>query len=133
MFRMLRKFQWHFDQVYHTDFRSFGAQKMSTWSSLKYKLCLRDFALYRVVKQNCQVVKIVNFGHMNEFGVQNSSPTCEHNLFTLIQSKKMFVKYLVMLQSSKKLKGGRFELWPLQRLHWGWAIFFWLDLTQKLF
>ena len=60
--------------------------------------------MYRVVKQNCQVVKIVNFGHMNEFGVQNSSPTCEHNLFTLIQSKKMFVKYLVMLQSSKKLR-----------------------------
>ena len=62
-------------------------------------------ALYRVVKRNFQVVKIVNFGHMNEFGVQNSSPTCEHNLFILIQSKKMFVKYLVMLQSSKKLKG----------------------------
>ena len=59
---------------------------------------------YRVVKRNFQVVKIVNFGHMNEFGVQNSSPTCEHNLFTLIQSKKMFVKYLVMLQSSKKLR-----------------------------
>ena len=66
--------------------------------------------VYRVVKRNFQVVKLVNFGHMNEFGVQNSSPTCEHNLFTLIQSKKMFVKYLVMLQSSKKLKGGRFAL-----------------------
>ena len=57
------------------------------------------------MKRNFQVVKIVDFGLMNEFGVQTSSPTCEHNLFTLIQSKKMFVKYLVMLQSSKKLKG----------------------------
>ena len=64
------------------------------------------------MKQNCQVVKIVNFGHMNEFGVQNSSPTCEHNLFTLIQIKKMFVKYLVMLQSSKKAKGGQNCLVP---------------------
>ena len=58
-----------------------------------------------MVKRNFQVVKIDSFGHMNEFGVQNSNPTCEHNLFTLIQSKKMFVKYLVMLQSSKKPKG----------------------------
>ena len=58
-----------------------------------------------MVKRNFQVVKIINFGHMNEFWVQNSSPISEHNLFTLIQSKKMFVKYLVMLQSSKKPKG----------------------------
>ena len=51
-------------------------------------------------------MKIVNFGHMNEFEVQNSSPTCEHNLFTLIQIKKMFVEFLVMLQSSKKSQRG---------------------------
>ena len=45
---------------------------------------------YRVVKRNCQVVRFVDFGQMNHFIVQNSSPTCQHNLFTLIQIKKMF-------------------------------------------
>ena len=48
--------------------------------------------LYRVVKQNLQVVKLVDSEHVNENMVQNSSPTCKHNLFTLIQSKKMFVE-----------------------------------------
>ena len=65
-----------------------------------------SFALlmYRVVKQNWQVVRFVDFGQMNEFMVQNSSPTCQHNLFTLIQIKKMFFKYLAMLKSSKRLR-----------------------------
>ena len=57
-----------------------------------------------MVKQNCQVVRFVDFGQMNEFMVQNSSPTCQHNLFTLIQIKKMFFKYLAMLKSSKRLR-----------------------------
>ena len=48
--------------------------------------------LYRVVKQNLQVVKLVDSEHVNKNMVQNSSPTCKHNLFTLIQSKKMFVE-----------------------------------------
>ena len=46
---------------------------------------------YRVVKQNLQVVKLVDSEHVNENMVQNSSPTCKHNLFELIQSKKFLV------------------------------------------
>ena len=49
---------------------------------------------YRVEKQNLQVAKLVNFEHVNENMVKNSSPTCKHNLFALIQSKKLFVKCL---------------------------------------
>ena len=37
------------------------------------------------------LVRFVDFGQMNEFMVQNSSPTCQHNLFTLIQIKKIFL------------------------------------------
>ena len=48
--------------------------------------------LYRVVKRNCQVAKLHCSEHLNENMVENSSPTCKHNLFALIQSKKMFVK-----------------------------------------
>ena len=48
--------------------------------------------MYRMVKQNLQVVKLVDSEHVNKNMVQNSSPTCKHNLFTLIQSKKMFVE-----------------------------------------
>ena len=47
---------------------------------------------YRVVKRNCQVAKLHCFEHLNENMVENSSPTCKHNLFALIQSKKMFIK-----------------------------------------
>ena len=46
---------------------------------------------YRVVKQNCQVVKLVDSEYVNVNMVQNSSPTCKHNLFALIQSKKFLV------------------------------------------
>ena len=46
---------------------------------------------YRVVKKNLQVVKLVHSEHVNEIMVQNSSPTCKHNLFELIQSKKILV------------------------------------------
>ena len=41
-----------------------------------------------------QVVKVVDSEHVNENVVQNSSPTCKHNLFALIQSKKFF-SYLI--------------------------------------
>ena len=37
-------------------------------------------------------IKLVDSEHINKNMVQNSSPTCKHNLFTLIQSKKMFVE-----------------------------------------
>ena len=47
--------------------------------------------MYRVVKQNLQVVKLVDSEHVNKNMVQNSSPTCKHNLFALIQSKKILV------------------------------------------
>ena len=38
-----------------------------------------------------QVVKLVDSEHVNENMVQNSSPTCKHNLFEVIQSKKFLV------------------------------------------
>ena len=47
--------------------------------------------MYRVEKQNLQVVKLVDSEHVNENMVQNSSPTCKHNLFALIQSKKILI------------------------------------------
>ena len=47
--------------------------------------------MYRVVKQNLQIVKLVDSEHVNENMVENSSPTCKHNLFELIQSKKFLV------------------------------------------
>ena len=50
--------------------------------------------VYRVEKQNLQVAKLVNFEHVNENMAQNSSPTSKHNLFALIQGKKLFVKCL---------------------------------------
>ena len=49
---------------------------------------------YMVEKQNLQVVKLVDFEHVSENMIENSSPTCKHNLFALIQSKKLFVKCL---------------------------------------
>ena len=51
---------------------------------------------YRVEKQNLQVVKPLRFEHLNENMVQNSSPTCKHILFALINSKKFIVKCLGM-------------------------------------
>ena len=74
------------------------------WTSSKNMNFPKFWRMYRVVKQNWQVVRFVDFGQMNEFMVQNSSPTCQHNLFTLIQIKKMFLKYLAMLKSSKRLR-----------------------------
>ena len=59
---------------------------------------------YRVVKQNCQVVRLVDSEHVNENMVQNSSPTCKHNLFALIKSKKMFLKHLALWKSLKRLR-----------------------------
>ena len=54
---------------------------------------IAELLKYRVVKQNLQVVKLVDSEHVNKNMVQNSSLTCKHNLFTLIQSKKMFVEF----------------------------------------
>ena len=59
---------------------------------------------YRVEKQNLQVVKLVDSEHVNENMVQNSSPTCKHNLFALIKSKKMFLKHLALWKSLKRLR-----------------------------
>ena len=44
--------------------------------------------VYRVVKRNQQVVKLVVSEHVNENMVQNSSPTCIHNLCIYIDSKQ---------------------------------------------
>ena len=62
------------------------------------------YLYYRVEKQNLQVVKLVDSEHVNENMVQNSIPTCKHNLFTLIQSKKMFVECPGMWESLKRLR-----------------------------
>ena len=59
---------------------------------------------YRVEKQNLQVERPIGFEHLNEIMVQNSSPTCKHNLFALIQSKKIFVRLIAMLESAKRLR-----------------------------
>ena len=59
---------------------------------------------YRVEKQNLQVVKPLRFEHLNENMAQNSSPTCKHILFALINSKKLIVKCLGMWESSKRLR-----------------------------
>ena len=42
-------------------------------------------------KQNLQVERPIGFEHLYEIMVQNSSPTCKHNLFEVIQSKKFLV------------------------------------------
>ena len=54
---------------------------------------------YRVQKRNLQVVKLVDFENAYENKAQNSSPTCKHNLFALIERKKMFLKYLALWES----------------------------------
>ena len=54
---------------------------------------MTDLQKYRVVKQNLQVVKLVDSEHVNKNMVQNSSPTCKHNLFTLIQSKNFLLQW----------------------------------------
>ena len=66
--------------------------------------------LYRVVKRNCQVVKLHGFELLNENMVQNSSPTCQHNLFTLIQIKKNVFKVPSHVEIFKKAEGVRFTL-----------------------
>ena len=65
---------------------------------------LSNELLYRVVKQKFQVVKLVDCEHVNENMVQNSSPTCKHNLSTLIQSKRMFFECPGMWESLKRLR-----------------------------
>ena len=57
--------------------------------------------IYRVVKQNCQVARLHCSEHLNENMVENSSPTCKHNLFELIQSKK---KCLLSAQACENLQ-----------------------------
>ena len=68
-------------------------QKQTAAAQHSFALSVKKIPrIYRVVKQNLQVVKLVDSEHVNENMVQKSSPTCKHNLFTLIQSKKMFVE-----------------------------------------
>ena len=61
-----------------------------------YKVLSLAVFIYRVEKQNLQVVKPLRFEHLNGNMVQNSSPTCKHILFALINSKKFIVKCLGM-------------------------------------
>ena len=68
------------------------------------KVVIQIRRTYRVEKQNLQVVKLVDSEHVNENMVQNSSPTCKHNLFALIKSKKMFLKHLALWKSLKRLR-----------------------------
>ena len=45
--------------------------------------------LYRVVKQNCQVVRFRDFEHMRARMAQFFFKTSRHNIYLLIQSKKL--------------------------------------------
>ena len=74
-----------------------------------YSICQENLADcqthdYSVENRNLQAVRFVDLGHIIDFVIRNLSPTCQQILFALIQSKKVFVKYLAMLQSSKKLR-----------------------------
>ena len=57
---------------------------------------------YRVEKQNLQVERPIGFEHLDKIVVQNSSPTCKHNLFALLQSKKILVRLIAMLESATR-------------------------------
>ena len=69
-----------------------------------------------MVKQNLQVVKLVDSEHVNENMVQNSSPTCKHNLFALIQSKKFLVFGFGHVGICKKAQEVQIPLCPTEML-----------------
>ena len=74
---------------------------------------------YRVQKRNLQVVKLVDFENAYENKAQNSSPTCKHNLFALIERKKMFLKYLALWESLKGLRESEFPCAHLEQKNGG--------------
>ena len=57
-----------------------------------------------------QVVKLVDSEHVNENMVQNSSPTCKHNLFALIKSKKNVSEAPSIVEIFKEAQGVRIVL-----------------------
>ena len=63
-------------------------------------------------KQNLQVERPIGFEHLYEIMVQNSSPTCKHNLFALIQSKKFLVFALGHVGICKKFQEVQIALCP---------------------
>ena len=65
-------------------------------------------------KQNLQEVKLVDSEHVIENMVQNSSPTCKHKLFALIQSKKFLVFGFGHVGSCKKAQEGQIPLCPTE-------------------
>ena len=61
-----------------------------------------------------QVVKLVDSEHVNENMVQNSSPTCKHILFALIQSKKFLVFGFGLVGICKKAQEVQIALHPIE-------------------
>ena len=57
--------------------------------------------MYRVVKQNFQVVRFRDFEHMRARMAKNFCTTSRHNIYLLIQSKKMRSKAKTSPESQK--------------------------------
>ena len=73
---------------------------------------LKIWGLYRVVKQNCQVVRFRDFEHMRARMAQLFCKSSRHNIYLLIQSKKIEVKGQDLSRILKKAKGVWFALCP---------------------
>ena len=74
-----------------------GCNKRAGWNLSQKKLNKQDLIRdqggnhtnYRVVKRNCQVVRFRDFEHMRTRMAQVFCITSRHNIYLLIQSKKL--------------------------------------------
>ena len=85
------------------------------WTLISVRLqsfMLTSKIIYRVVKQNCQVVRFRDFEHMRARTAQFFLKTSRHNIYLLIQSKKIEVKGQDLSKILKKAKGVWFALCP---------------------
>ena len=82
-----------------------------------------EFLLYRVVKQNCQVVRFRDFEHMRARMAQLFCKSSRHNIYLLIQSKKIEVKGQDLSKILKKAKNVWFALcpWKVRYISHLWA------------
>ena len=74
--------------------------------------CIPSKCKYRVVKRNCQVVRFRDFEHMRARMAQLFCKSSRHNIYLLIQSKKIEVKGQDLSRILKKAKGVWFALCP---------------------
>ena len=79
----------------HSVFSSSSAKKVV----VSYYLI---FSYYRVVKQNLQVVRFCDFEHMRARMAQFFYKTSRHNIYLLIQSKKLRSKAKTSPESQKR-------------------------------